>query len=222
MNGQISQGSILGPLLFNVFINDICQALGKSPLYNYADDNTLSYAHHNAETVIQTLQQDCSSLLHWFQENQMKVKPYKFQVISFGKRWSCVITDFKCDMKQLECEDSVVLIGIALDNVLTFNDHITDICQTSARQLAVLKRLGHLLTLQVAIFKYFISSNFNYCPLIGHLCSQCNTNKLLWKSRRERALLIVYNDYILSRRSSQDRWAETYIWNGPRSVQNCS
>ena len=40
--------------------------------------------------------------------------------------------------------------------MLTFNDHITYICQTSARQLAVLKRLGHLLTLQgkVAIFKY--------------------------------------------------------------------
>ena len=68
MNGQISlggpRGSILGPLLFNVFINDICQALGRSSLYKYADDNTLSYAHHNAETVIYTLQQDCSSLLH--------------------------------------------------------------------------------------------------------------------------------------------------------------
>ena len=42
----------MDPLLFNVFINDIFQALGRSSLYNYADDNTLSYAHHNADTVI--------------------------------------------------------------------------------------------------------------------------------------------------------------------------
>ena len=69
----------------HVFINDIFQALGRSSLYNYADDNTLSYAHHNAETVIHTLQQYCSSLLHWFQENQMKVNPDKFQAIIFGK-----------------------------------------------------------------------------------------------------------------------------------------
>ena len=74
----VPQGSILGPLLFSVFINDIFHAFGRSSLYNYADDNTLSYAHHNVETVVNTLQQDCSSLLHWFQENQMKVNPHKF------------------------------------------------------------------------------------------------------------------------------------------------
>ena len=134
----VPQGSILGPLLFNVFINDIFHALGRSSLYNYADDNTLSYAHHNAETVINTLQQDCSSLLHWFQENQMKVNPHKFQAISFGKRGNGVITDFKCGMTQVKCEDSVVLLGIAIDHMLTFYDHITDICKKSARQLAVL------------------------------------------------------------------------------------
>ena len=84
----VPQGSILVPLLFNVcfFINYIFQALGKSSMYIYADDNTFSYAHHNADTVIHTLQQDCSSLLHWFHENQMKVNPDKFQGISFGKR----------------------------------------------------------------------------------------------------------------------------------------
>ena len=99
------------------FINDVFQALGRSSLYNYADDNTLSYAHHNAETVIHTLQQDCSSLLHWFQENQMKVNPDKFQAISFGKRGNGVITDFKCDTTQVKCEDPVVLLGIELDHI---------------------------------------------------------------------------------------------------------
>ena len=49
-----------------------------SSLYNDADENTLSYAHTNAETVIHTLQQDCSSLLNWIQENQMKVNHDKF------------------------------------------------------------------------------------------------------------------------------------------------
>ena len=128
----------------------------------------------------------------------MKVNPDKFQAISFGKRGNGVITDFKCGTTQVKCEDSVVLLGIELDHMLTFNDHITDICKKSARQLAVLKRLGHLLTLQgkVAIFKSFISSNFNYYPLIWQFCSQCNTNKL--KKVQERALRFVYNDYISS------------------------
>ena len=82
--------------------------------------------------------------------------------------------------------------------MLTFNDHITYICKKSARQLAFLKRLGHLLTLQgkVAIFKSFISSNFNYCLLIWYFCSQCNTSK--FEKVQQRALRLVYNDYIYS------------------------
>ena len=192
----VPQGSIRGRLLFNVFINDIFHALGRSSLYNYADDNTLSYAHHNAETVILTLQQDCSSLLGWFHENQMKVHPHKCQAISFDKRGNGVITGFKCGMTQVKYEDYVVLLGIEIDHMLTFNDHNTDMCKKSARQLAVLKRLDNLLTLQgkVAIFKSFISSNLNFCPLIWHICSQCNTNKL--EKVQERALRIVYNDHI--------------------------
>ena len=127
----------------------------------------------------------------------------------------------------VRCEDSVVLIGIELDHMLTFNDHSSDICRKSARQQAVLKRLGHLLTLRgkIAIFKYFISSNFNYWPLIWHFFSQCNTNKL--EKVQEIALRFVYNDYIdiLSRRFSQDRWGRVPTYkkskrNGPRSVQN--
>ena len=58
-----------------------------------------------ASFVIHTLQQDCSSLLHWFNENQIKVNPQKFQALSFGKRGNGVII----------CEDSVVLLDIAID-----------------------------------------------------------------------------------------------------------
>ena len=79
----VPQGSILGPLLFNVFINNIFHFLDKSSLYNYADDNTLSYAYSNSDTLIHTLQQACTSTLQWFNISQMKASPSKFQAISF-------------------------------------------------------------------------------------------------------------------------------------------
>ena len=68
-------------------------------------------------------------------------------------------------------------------------------CKKAARQLAVLKRIGHLLTIKgkLAIFNSFIESNFNYCPLIWHFCSQTNTKKV--EKIQERALRFIYNNY---------------------------
>ena len=81
----VPQGSILGPLLFNIFINDIFHVLDRSSLHNYADDNTLSYTHNNPITLKQHLHVDCVAVLHWFEENNMQANPDKFQAISFGK-----------------------------------------------------------------------------------------------------------------------------------------
>ena len=78
--------------------------------------------------------------------------------------------------------------------MLTFNSHIESMCKKAARQLAVLKRIGHLLTIkgELAIISSFIESNFNYCPLIWHFWNQINTNKLE-KLIQERALRFIYN-----------------------------
>ena len=124
----------------------------------------------------------------------MKANPDKFQAISFGKSGNRDIRHFTCDSMYVSCEDSVSLLGVNFDHLLTFNNHITEICKEAARLLAVLRRIGHFLTVQgkLTIYKSFIMSNFNYCPLSWHFCSQASTNKL--EKNQERALRFIYND----------------------------
>ena len=179
----VPQGSILRPLLFNVFINDIFNVLN------------LSYSHENADTLIQVLQCDCSAILKWFDQNQMKANRDKCQAISFGKRGIRDINNFTCESVSIPCEESVSLLGVDFDHLLSFNNHITVICKMAARQLAVLKRIGHFLTVEGKLMMYnsFIMSNFNYCPLIWHFCSQTSTIKL--EKSQERALRFIYNDH---------------------------
>ena len=125
----------------------------------------------------------------------MPAYPDKFQAISLGRKGNNIITNFTFDDTTIHCDDSVLLLGVEFDHLLTCNNHIARICRRkSARQLAVLKRLGHLLTLKgkLAIHKSFIECNFNYCPLIWHFCSQANTNKL--EKILERAIRFIYNN----------------------------
>jgi hypothetical protein len=64
---------ILGPVLFKIFIKDILYFIQESSLYNYADDNTLSYEGHNLDQLITVLERDSLTLIDWFTENQILV-----------------------------------------------------------------------------------------------------------------------------------------------------
>ena len=100
----------------------------------------------------------------------MKANPTKFQAICIGKRAHDNITSFNIDSAEIKCENNVTLLGINIDFMLRFDDHVSQICKKASKQLAVLKRNGRFLTKQgkMTIYNSFIVSNFNYCPLAWH------------------------------------------------------
>ena len=191
----VPQGSILGPLLFNVFINDIFYFVEKCILYNYADDNTLSLHTTDFDLLLEGLQHDSKILIDWFSFNCMKANPDKFQAIAVGKRTSLRNPTFNVNNSVISCEDVVKLLGVDIDCNLTFDSHIKNICKKAGQQINVLKRIGKNLCRlsRLTIFHSFILSNFNFCPLSWHFCSKGNTEKI--EKIQHRALRFVYDDY---------------------------
>ena len=192
------QGSVLGPILFNIFINDIFLFIKHGQLYNYADDNTLSKSCRNFDVLMDSLVDDSKSLIHWFYINCMQANPEKFQAIAIGKKTHEKQPVFKLGDIDIKCKNTVKLLGVEIDFKLQFEQHISNLCKKAAQQVNIMKRLGsHLNRLnRLSIFHSFVLSNFNFCPLSWHFCSETNTKKI--EKIQERALRFVYNDYISS------------------------
>ena len=98
----------------------------------------------------------------------------------------------------LNLTDDMTVLGINIDNKLNFNSHLSSMCNKAGRQLNVLQRLkGSLDSLdsasRLSIYKSFIMSNFNYCPVVWMFTSKSSLLKL--ENIKKRALRFVLDDY---------------------------
>ena len=75
----VPQGSILGPLIFNIFLNNSFYFVKQGSMYNYADDNSVSVSHRELNSLTRQLQTEAEVTIQWFSDNAMEANPAKFQ-----------------------------------------------------------------------------------------------------------------------------------------------
>ena len=139
----VPQGSILGRLQFNIFLNDIFLFVDHAKITNYADDN-ISYAiESSVKELLEVLKNETETLLKWFHWNEMKSNNDK-----------CHLCTIPIGTKEVTGCTLVKLLWV-IDNKLNFEEQVTKFCKK------------YLCTDKLRILmKTFVESQFNYCPLV--------------------------------------------------------
>ena len=178
----VPQDFILGPTLFNIFTNDLFLWLSTADLHNFADDNTISAFSKDLQELIKRLEGASKCAIKSFTKNCLVVNPGKLQsIIIESSKGKINPQNLKINGIFIETSESVKLLDNEIDNHLNFQSNVSAICRRAAGQLNALSRLK------------FIYSNFNYCPLIWHFCSQRLMNII--ENIQKRILQFVLNDY---------------------------
>ena len=163
----VPQGSLLGPLLFNIFINDLNGVISESSLRLYADDMN-GYNTDVSPMVLEfSLNNDLGKLSNWLEENYLLVNPEKTQSMILGK--STYNYEFQID-----------ILGMTFDKKLTFKDHVKEIRAKACAKIGALRRLKRIIHSYSNINrnKTFVLPQLEYCNPVLFGIGKTLTNKL--------------------------------------------
>ena len=171
----VPQGSILGPILFSLFINDLGRNCRQSNAYLFADDSAL-YFNNVTRGVYSSIAEDMQTVYEWFRINKLKFNTQKTSLLIFDRNTDLddFIMTLENEVMYIKETKSQKYLGLMIDSQLTFQDHIDYVKSKVAKRIGALYRSKKLLPLKYR--KMFVNAlmlpQFDYLDVIW-----CRTGK---------------------------------------------
>ena len=196
----VPQGSILGPLLFLLYINDMRHALKHSVVHHFADDTNLLYSHKNQNLLRKNMNSDLDSdLFQWLCANRLSLNVKKTEFIIFRPARTCLKDRVTLTLNGCKIFEStnIKYLGIILDSRLSWKHHIFELSKKLSRSVGMLYKIKNmgcdekiLLSLYYSLFQSHLSFG-----LVAWGSSTYAKNLFLIQKRAIRAISgLSYND----------------------------
>ena len=190
----VSQGTVLGPVLFIAYINDIASNINFE-IRLFADDCICYKVIHSISDCV-NLQQDINALGKWARDWGMSFQPVKCNMIRFSKKRTNILYDYRLEGTTLEFHDDIKYLGVRITNNLNWNKHITEICNKAYKTLGLLRRKLSACPQDVKMQAYngLIRPVLEYTSFAWDQPQQYLQDKL--ENIQERSARFIANNYI--------------------------
>ena len=192
----VPQGSVLGPLLFILYINDIVDVVDSVEMHLFADDTLLYVASKNVPDLVNTANAALEKIYNYTVQNFIKVNASKTKFMLLSSE--IVKHDFVhsnqsllMEGKEIDMVNKIKYLGVIIDDKLSFKEHCNFTVSKISYSLSHMARCCNNLSMwaKLVIFNTLVLPHFNYCVTIMYMFGQNETNRL--QKLQNRAMRII-------------------------------
>ena len=180
ITSEVAQGSRLGPLLFDIFINDAVSVVQYSKIDLFADDCRI-YMKVKNECDAGKLQTDIHNISNWLRLNKLSINESKNEKITFSRKSDMIKYDYQVLGLRTKEVDRVRDLGVILDRQWNFNHHLNMVISKAKKSLGFIKRItSHFSSVDVIgyLFKSLVLPYFTYASVIWSPYTQSKFDRL--------------------------------------------
>ena len=196
----VPQGSILGPLLFILYINDIMHVSNLAKLIMFADDTNIFFSGADLDELSNHVNIELDKFSRWFKVNKLSLNIKKTSFILFRARSRQIKTNLviKIDGLKIEEVTKTKFLGVILNNTLTWNDHIEMVKCKLSKNIGVIARIRYCVPKAVLLSLYhsLVAPYLQYCNLVWAVHRSASLSALFLCQKR--AIRVVTNSQRLS------------------------
>lgn len=175
----VPQGSVLG-LLFNLYINDMCNSCPRLKFIHYADDTTIFVSGADLPYLARSVNTDLELLSTWLKNNKLKLNTDKSHYMVVSNLENMTYPSLNIDSVEIASVDTVKFLGIHIDRGFRFKEHVNSVANKMAKSIGIVRKASYYLPVEVIMKLYWslIYPHMTYGITVWGNCSVTGVNRI--------------------------------------------